>query len=574
MSHYSRGFSLIDVIVGIALLLVLFMALFGVLRTSLTLSILAKEKAAATELASSQIEYLHGISYDTIGTIGGIPAGTVAQNATSTVDGTTYAIRTYIVYKDDPADGIGVNDTNGITTDYKMGKVTVSYTIYGLTKSVVLATNFVPPGIETSTGGGTLSIHAVDATGVSMSGATVHVVNTTLTPSVDFTTFTNSSGLSIIDGAAPSSQYQIFVSRPGYSSAQTYTRTLQNVNPTPGYLTVVQNQVTSATFAIDKLASLTLSSFSPATTTLFSDLFIDSSNLVRTTQTQAGGGALTLLNQPYPTGYALSGSALSVSLAPSNLDGWGILSASIATSTGTTAVVRVDDGSGVPLPDTVLPGNTAGFSTFPVSLTAVPASSYPKLSLEALLTSNATTTTPSLFSWSLSHTSGPFLIPNVAFTLTGAKTIGSDPSNAPLYKTIVNDTTGSSGTKTETLEWDSYKLTLGSLTLFESCSAVPYLLSPATASTTALLVGNPVPDVLPIIVTDSSGNAIGGAQVVLTLGNNYAATIPTSLCGFAYFSGLSGGVYTAIVSATGHATTTFPTIVVVSSTATTTLALP
>ncbi len=97
MSRHAHGFSLIDVIVGIALLLVLFMALFGVLRTSLTLSTIAKATAAATELASSQIEYLHGISYDAIGTIGGIPAGTVAKNATSTVDGVTYAIRTYIV---------------------------------------------------------------------------------------------------------------------------------------------------------------------------------------------------------------------------------------------------------------------------------------------------------------------------------------------------------------------------------------------------------------------------------------------------------------------------------------------
>ena len=567
MSHKYQGFGLVDVIVGVALMLVIFLALFGVLRASLMLSALAKAKAYAVELASTQMEYLRGLSYDALGTVGGIPSGAVPQTATTTIDGVSYVVRTFVIYKDDSADGSGTQDSNGITTDYKTGKVAVSYTLNSLNKSIELVSNFVPPSIESSTGGGTLSIHVVDATNADVTDATVHVVNTSISPTVDFSTFTNIGGLAIIGGAATSSEYQIYVSRTGYSSAQTYARTGQNVNPTPGYLTVSKDQVTGGTFFIDRLSTLSLASFSPAVTTAFSDSFIDSSNLASQTGTQVTGGTLTLTNE------GLSGSARSTSIAPSYLKGWGILSATLSTPSGTTAVVRVWDISGVSLPDSVLPGNASGFSSFPVSLTGISTDSYPVLTLSAELTSNSTTTAPSLLDWSISYTDGPTPLPNVAFTLTGAKTIGTDADGKPLYKTSVSDTTGSLAEKTETLEWDSYSLALTSANLIESCSASPYSLSPASAKDVAILVGAMTANTLPLVVENNASSTIANAKVVLTK-SGYVATIPTNACGFAYFNGLASGSYNATISATGHATTTFPGIVVAGNTATTTLILP
>ena len=79
----DKGFGLIDVIVGIALMLIMFLALFGVLRASLMLSTLSKAKASAVELASTQMEYLRGLSYDSLGTVSGIPAGAAAQTTTN-----------------------------------------------------------------------------------------------------------------------------------------------------------------------------------------------------------------------------------------------------------------------------------------------------------------------------------------------------------------------------------------------------------------------------------------------------------------------------------------------------------
>ena len=566
MFRVSRGFGLIDVIVGVALMLVLFLALFGILRASLVLSALEKAEAAGTEIASTQMEYLRGLSYDNLGTVGGIPAGSVPQTATSSVDGVVYTTRTYVEYYDDPADGTAATG-DLVPTDYKIGKVTVSYSLYGLVKAITLVSNFVPPGIESSTGGGTLSIHVANAAGVNVSGASVQIVNTSISPAVNFTTFSDISGLVLIGGVAPSSQYQIYVSDAGYSSAQTYARGGQNANPTPGYLTVVKNQTTSATFAIDLLANLALSTFSPATTTTFSDTFASNANLGSQTNTQVSGGALTLTSQ------SLSGSALSLPITPNYLDGWGILLATIATTTGTTLVVHADDAFGNKIPDSVLAGNSAGFSTFPVSLTSISTTTYPGLELEADLMSNSTTTTPALLDWSLSYTEGPSPLPNISFTLTGAKTIGTTSGGAAIYKTIVNDTTGASASKSETLEWDSYTPSFSGTSLIDSCPLKPFSLSPAAALPVSAILGTPTAVTLPITIVNNASSTIANASVVLTK-SGYAATVPTSSCGLAYFGGLANSTYSATVSATGHVTKVFSNISVSGHTATTTLILP
>lgn len=567
MLRSRQGFGLVDVIVGIALMLVLFLALFGVLRASLMLSALAKAKASAVELASSQMEYLRGLSYDALGTVGGIPSGAVPQTSTTTIDGVDYSVRTFILYKDDSADGLGVQDSNGITTDYKTGKVAVSYTLNGLNKSIELISNFTPPSIESSTGGGTLSIHVVNAGNEDVGNALVRIVNASVSPAVDFTTFTSVTGFATIGGAATSSEYQLYVSRDGYSSAQTYARTAQNVNPSPGYLTVTKDQVTGATFFIDILSTLTLSSFSPAVTSSFNDSFVDTSNLASQADTQVAGGSLTLADE------ALYGTARSSLITPSYLSGWGLLSANIDVPTGTSVLIRIADASGTPLPNSVLPGNTAGFSLFSVALDGISAYSYPSLAISAELTSNSSTTAPSILDWSVSHTDGPAPLPNMLFTLTGAKTIGTDSNDAPIYKTVVNGNTGTNAVKSETLEWDLYSLSLGTLNLIENCPAFPYSLAPASAESASIIAGAQTANTLPVIIENSASSTIASARVVLKK-SGYSASLTTSLCGLAFFNGLSAGNYDATVSASGYATTTFTGINVSGHTPATTLTLP
>jgi hypothetical protein len=553
MQRPLKGMSLVDVLVGTALILVVFLALFGLLRASVLVSALTKSKAIATTIAESQMEYIRGMSYSKVGTVGGIPAGTVPQYATTTENGLTFVTRTFIDYADDPADGLGASDTNGIITDYKRVKVSVTYLAGGTKRTVDIISNYTPPDLETTTGGGTLKIIVVNAAGAPVPGAAVNLVNSSTSPTVNVSTFSDATGLVYLPGAATSSQYQVYVTKNGYSSAQTYLRDSVNQNPTPGYLTIVAGVTTASTFAIDTLTSLAISTFSPIATTTFADSFPNISQLALLTNTVVSGGTLVLAGGP--SNYVASGSALSNTITPSYLRSWVEASSTQAIPGGTSLVMQITDASGVVLPDSVLPGNSTGFTT-PVNLTSVSTTTYPSLALRAKLTTTASSTSPTLNDWGLSYMRGPVPIPNVPFTLTGSKTIGSTGSSVPIYKTIVATTTGSTASNALTLEWDSYGLDLTGYDTVDVCNAPPYVQSPGASNSSSLYLTTATANAVLVSVRDSVGAAVPGATVTVSK-TGYSSTGTTSACGGAYFGNLAAsGTYTIVVSKAGYTTDT------------------
>lgn len=479
--------SFVDVIVGSAMVLIVFVALFGILRASLMISGVAKARAGATAIADTQVEYVRALDYDLVGTIGGIPAGVVAATSTQVLNGVTYNTRTLVVYVDDPADGLAGADTNGITTDYKQIKVEVTYTVRTTARTVSVISNYAPQSLETTTGGGTLTIAVVSATGAAVPGATVAVVNTSTVPAVNFTTFSDATGLVQLPGAPTSTEYRIDVSKTGYSSATTYARDATNQNPTPGYLTVVKNQTTTSTFAVDVLAPLTIRTLHPIAADATTDTFANNAQLANQTNTQVAGGAL-LLSQAGPD-YALSGSARSVSITPSYLASWTSISGTVSVPGGTTVRMHVTDAAGALLPDAVLAGNAAGFNTFPVSLAGISTSTYPALGLSADLTTASVATTPQVLDWRMDYQVGPTPFPDVSFTLTGAKTKGTTGAGAPIYKTTVASTTNASGVFISPLEWDVYSISIpGQSIVTASSTPTPFTLSPGTSFEATLIL--------------------------------------------------------------------------------------
>ncbi len=478
--------TLIDTLVGSALVLIVFLAFFGLLRASLLVSGVAKAKAGATAVANSQIEYIRSLDYGNVGTVGGIPAGVVPQYATTTLNNIAYGMRTFIEYADDPADGSGASDSNGIITDYKHIRVAVTYTVREQTREVSLVSNLVPPSIETTSGGGTLRANVVDATGLPVSGASVRVVNAATSPTIDVTTFSSTAGVVDLPGAPASDQYEIYVSKTGYSEAQTYERDATNANPTPGYLTVVADSTTASTFAIDLLSTLTLRTFSPIAPNSFTDSFNDMSGLASSPNTQVTGGALTLSGT---TGtYAASGSAQASSTEPTYLATWESAGTTYTEPAGTDIHYSVATSDGTLLPDAVLAGNSAGF-TGTVSLSGISTSTYPGLTLVASLSSSDPNVTPQFLDWTINYTEGPLPLPNVPLTITGAKTIGSTSGGAAIYKTEIATTTDASGVRTMTLEWDSYDVVSTGYTIdILQSSEVPIEVLPASTVTGMLLL--------------------------------------------------------------------------------------
>ncbi|MDB5245159.1 MAG: Autotransporter adhesin [Parcubacteria group bacterium] len=545
-----RGMSFMDVIVGTALMLIIFTALTGLLRSSIQVSALAKNRSIATTVAESQMEYLRSLSYDSVGTVGGIPSGSVPQTSTTTQNGLVFTVRTFVDYKDDPADGLGSADTNGITTDYKELKVTVSYLLSGTTKSVDLVSNYAPLGLETTTNGGTLKVNVVSATGTALPGASVRIQNTVLSPTVDLTTFSDSDGVVFLPGAPTSTQYQITVTKAEYSSAQTYVRDATNQNPTPGYLTVVKNQTTTATFAIDLLATLNIRTYTPIATSTFSDTFSSGTSIASFSNTALTAGALQLSGSS--GSYPPSGSAVSNSIQPTYLAGWLSATATTTVPAGTVAKYHIVDGNGALLPDTALPGNASGF-TGTVSLVGVSTTTYPVLALSADLTTSSASSTPQINAWSLSYLRGPIPIATIPFTLTGVKAIGSTGAGAPIYKTTVSTSTNASGLAPLTLEWDSYGLSLPGYDAVEACNAPPYVLSPGTTNNASLILASSTTNMLLVSVSTSAGG-LSGATVTLSR-TGFTKTVTTTACGSAYFGGItSSSGYTISVSKSGYTT--------------------
>jgi hypothetical protein len=551
-----RGMSLMDVIVGSAMVLIVFVALVGLLRASILITGVSKVRAGATAIAETQMEYLRGLSYDSVGTTNGIPSGVVMATSTQVLNGITYDTRTLITYVDDPADGLGASDTNGIATDYKRAKVEVTYTVRDGVRNVSLVSNIAPLSLESTTNGGTLSIVVVGATVTPVPGATVFVVNNSTSPTVSFSTFTNSAGIVQLPGAPASADYQITVSKTGYSTATTYARDATNQNPTPGYLTVVQGQTTTSTFSIDALSPTTFSTWFPIQAASTTDTFSTSSGLASQTNTQVSGGALSLL---FSGGYALSGSADGIPVTPARLVSWTSASSTRSLPTGTTARLQVLDGSGVVLPDGVLPGNSAGFDSFPVSLSGIATSTYSSLALRALLTTTSTTTTSSVLDWRLDYTVGPTPVPNVAFTLSGAKTIGSTGAGLPLYKTTVNATTDASGVRALSLEWDTYKLSVAGYDTVDACAPPLYVLAPGITYSHALYVGTRTTNAALVSVHDNLGAPVQGVSVTLSR-TGYTKNVTTSSCGTAYFGALTDDAYSITATKPGFTDVTYTNV--------------
>lgn len=540
--------SFMDVIIGTALLLTVFLALSGLLRSSLVIASLAKNKSVATTVAESQMEYVRSLSYDAVGTVGGIPAGNIPQYATTTRNGIEFVTRTFIEYVDDPKDGLEAADATGITTDYKRIKVSVSYVASGRSFLVELVSNYAPPGLETSTGGGTLRIDVVNAAGGPVSGASVRIENPSLSPAVDLTAFSNADGVVYLPGAATSTDYRITVTKAGYSTAQTYERNVTNQNPTPGHLTVAKDQTTVGTFAIDLLADLALSTFSPIATTTWSDSFDTAANVAAQNNVQVGGGAVTLTTNEF--GYVSSGSVSSVAVTPDYLARWTSASVETSAPAGTQVRLRVADSAGGIIPDSALPGNSIGFADS-VDISGLSTTTYPSLSLVAGLQTSSGIVTPSLLSWSITYQRGPVPLPNVSFTLTGSKAIGSTGAGVPLYKFEESTATDALGLRTFELEWDVYQIDIPSYDIVDACNAPPYTLAPDANVAATLVLGTDTANSM-LVSVFAAGAPVGGAQVTLWRAG-YSETVSTSACGAAHFGGLTAASdYNVSASASGQ----------------------
>ncbi|MFZ2252538.1 MAG: prepilin-type N-terminal cleavage/methylation domain-containing protein [Minisyncoccia bacterium] len=551
----SKGFTLVELLVTAALVALVFGGLMASIQFALKLVSVSKASTGALALANEQLEYIRSLAYADVGTVAGIPDGIIPQNSTSSLNGVTYFERVLVQYVDSPDDGLGGADSNGILADYKEVKVEYSWTGTNGTTTIFLLTDIVPPGIESTVGGGTLIVNVFDAGVLPVAGAEVHIHNDTTTTTIDVSRFTNALGVATFAGAPAAANYEIVVSKPGYSTDQTYTATTSNPSPITSPVAVVESAVSTMNFQIDMLSDLKVRTIGPSTNGLFSDTFDDASKVALLTSTDITTSGDVVLSGG-PGAYVAGGHMESVSTTPSVITAWDLVTWNSSVPLNTSLMVQVYSVSGTStymlVPDSDLPGNSVGFSSGPLNIAGLSVGTYASLALGATLASSDVATTSQLHDWSLSYIVTEPGISNIPFTFTGSKIIG----DGPVYKYQRSHMTGGSGEiQLNDLEWDSYSLSLSTnaYNIANACSGLPYNLNPGVNETLTLTLVPAVAESLRVTVVDIDGDPIIGAVVNLSRpGVN--ETLNTSSCGQVFFnSGLISALdYIIDVQATGY----------------------
>lgn len=555
----QRGFSFVEMIVTAAIMSLVFGGLFQAFQVMTNVVATSKAKSGALSLISERMEYIRSLPYNSVGTDGGVPAGILPQNSTTTFNGILYSERILVQYVDDAADGSGGADSNGILSDYIQTKVEYTWTYRGVTDSMFLVSNIVPPGIESTLGGGTIRVNVFDATVMPVPGAAVRFINNETSPAIDTIRYANLSGVAYLSGAPAASNYQIIATDTGYSTDRTYVATTSNPNPITPPVAVLESQVSTMNFQIDQLSDLRLTIASAATYGAFSDTFLDYTQIATTSNTIITTGAIELTN--IAGTYDTSGSMQSTSTAPSLLDSW--YSVAFNASTSAQAWVQVSvmyDNAGVLtlVPDEDLPGNSTGFQSTPIDITGLDVASYPELALYGLFRTTDTAQTPVLYDWSLTYITSQPPISGVDVSIQGSKSIGTDGDAQPVLKYKDNGVSDSNGEiDFDGIEWDIYTIEVISpgYSVYEVCPTSPYALNPGVIREMKLTLGGASSQLLRVIVSQVDGTPVREATVRLeNTGVDQLST--TSLCGQSYFdSGLyNDDDYLLTVTAPGFTT--------------------
>ncbi len=254
----QNGQAFIGIIVSLGILAILSQVIITLAVTSYDLLIYIDSRTNAKHIANEQLETIHNLPYASIGTVAGIPSGVMPQTKVIQRNGLNYKISTSIVYVDDPFDGIAPTDI--APNDYKRVRVDVSWGGIGESRgdAVTFITDISPAQVESSTGGGTLSILVFNSKGLPLSQANVSIIANSTTPKINLNVSTDTNGSVLLPGAPPcNSCYQITVTKEGYSTDRTYASS-EVTNPAKPYQTILKDKLTQISFAIDTTSTLTV----------------------------------------------------------------------------------------------------------------------------------------------------------------------------------------------------------------------------------------------------------------------------------------------------------------------------
>jgi hypothetical protein len=255
----KKGFTFIEAITVLFIASVVVVTFLNVFSQGSVLLLESKRKTIALSLANEVMEQVRNLQYDSIGISGGIPNGSLNGEAFLTRDGIEYRVITDVRYIDDDFDGVaGGTPDDTINTDHKLVTIRVVWGEEDAYQETSLSSIFVPPGVETNLGAGTLSLNVINGAGESIPSVNVNLVNTI--EGIDISTSTDNTGNLFLPGAPVSQKgYEIALSKNGYESVVTYSPYPTSAyTPVDEHASVVEGGVSTKVIVMDELSNLTL----------------------------------------------------------------------------------------------------------------------------------------------------------------------------------------------------------------------------------------------------------------------------------------------------------------------------
>ncbi|MFZ3073950.1 MAG: prepilin-type N-terminal cleavage/methylation domain-containing protein [Minisyncoccales bacterium] len=557
----KNGFTLIEVLVGVALLGIVFSGIFAAYRLGMKVAGINKARISATSIASARIEMIRNLAYEFVGVENAelpFAAGTLEQFSSQTIDNTEFAVLTQVRFVSDAADGMGALDPCNL--DFKKADVVVSWQ-GSHSGSVTLSTNVSPKNRAQEAQscldqpGGVLTVTVFDEGGILVPSPNISVYD----PVTD----------NLVAAAIPASgkysfplasgNYRVEVSKTAYSSARTYSAGGDDGvavpdSPNP---TVLEGGEVPLSLSIDQAATIIVDGIAPDGQNNFADSFDDAALISTSENIQFSSGDILLSGPAYPAdGYVISNA-----INPADLAIWDELRFSDTRPAGTRVFYQVlyyDGAAWILIPDSDLSGNSVGFGNSPVNLAGLGKSDYPQIKIKGNLASGDPDLTPRMHNWQVVWTTatGP-AVAGAAFHIRGTKTIGEDSLGLKIYKYSQDQILDGAGHLDITgVDADAYTFSVdpaSGMSLIATDPAQP--INVAAGGTAAVkLFLRPQNALLVTVQNAATLDPVFSAEVRLSnSGIGYDKIRYTDQNGQTYFAPLDNGTYDIFVNAAGYA---------------------
>jgi hypothetical protein len=255
----QSGLTLIETLVGSAILMLVAVSIWqGFAKTLEGIAVL-RTKNAVTTMANELFEITRNMPYEDIGIVNGLPPGEIPKTRIIEKDGRQFQITTSVINVDLPFDGVIGGEPNDLApADNKLVEYLIECFNCDDIDPLTVTSRVAPRNLETTGDNGALFVQVLNANGDPVQGADVTIENYDADPFFIVEETTNNDGMfQLIDAPPGTEVYEIFVSKDGYTSGQTYLPG-EPANPVPDkpHANVSTGLVTQITFYIDEVSEI------------------------------------------------------------------------------------------------------------------------------------------------------------------------------------------------------------------------------------------------------------------------------------------------------------------------------